>query len=139
MIRRPPRSTQSRSSAASDVYKRQLPRLLGGARAGDDGGDTRLLGYPAQRRLGGGHGTAAGNVGSSVTGEGVGLRRDSGELGGRSHAGRVIHTGERLADVERLAVPVVVTVVIRGEDGVHGVPAGQPVSYTHLRAHETRH
>ena len=25
MIRRPPRSTQSRSSAASDVYKRQLP------------------------------------------------------------------------------------------------------------------
>src|SRR5680860_796191 len=26
MIRRPPRSTQSRSSAASDVYKRRLPR-----------------------------------------------------------------------------------------------------------------
>ena len=25
IIRRPPRSTQSRSSAASDVYKRQLP------------------------------------------------------------------------------------------------------------------
>src|SRR5450756_3238974 len=28
MIRRPPRSTQSRSSAASDVYKRQLERVL---------------------------------------------------------------------------------------------------------------
>ena len=28
MIRRPPRSTQSRSSAASDVYKRQVHRLL---------------------------------------------------------------------------------------------------------------
>src|SRR5680860_462116 len=28
MIRRPPRSTQSRSSAASDVYKRQADRLL---------------------------------------------------------------------------------------------------------------
>ena len=28
MIRRPPRSTQSRSSAASDVYKRQLHTLL---------------------------------------------------------------------------------------------------------------
>src|SRR5450756_2832520 len=27
MIRRPPRSTQSRSSAASDVYKRQLKSL----------------------------------------------------------------------------------------------------------------
>src|SRR5450756_2969496 len=29
MIRRPPRSTQSRSSAASDVYKRQVAELLG--------------------------------------------------------------------------------------------------------------
>src|SRR5450756_1353070 len=29
MIRRPPRSTQSRSSAASDVYKRQGPGTLG--------------------------------------------------------------------------------------------------------------
>ena len=28
MIRRPPRSTQSRSSAASDVYKRQLEIIL---------------------------------------------------------------------------------------------------------------
>src|SRR5450756_3204451 len=28
MIRRPPRSTQSRSSAASDVYKRQVIELL---------------------------------------------------------------------------------------------------------------
>src|SRR5450756_919056 len=32
MIRRPPRSTQSRSSAASDVYKRQLHNIMG---AGD--------------------------------------------------------------------------------------------------------
>src|SRR5450756_3161604 len=29
MIRRPPRSTQSRSSAASDVYKRQFDGLIG--------------------------------------------------------------------------------------------------------------
>eukprot|EP00657_Telonema_sp_P-1_P012081 TRINITY_DN8301_c0_g1_i1.p2 TRINITY_DN8301_c0_g1~~TRINITY_DN8301_c0_g1_i1.p2 ORF type:complete len:102 (+),score=58.72 TRINITY_DN8301_c0_g1_i1:13-318(+) len=29
MIRRPPRSTQSRSSAASDVYKRQIQCTLG--------------------------------------------------------------------------------------------------------------
>src|SRR5680860_1890248 len=28
MIRRPPRSTQSRSSAASDVYKRQVMRIM---------------------------------------------------------------------------------------------------------------
>src|SRR5450756_1346987 len=33
MIRRPPRSTQSRSSAASDVYKRQVP----GSGNGSDG------------------------------------------------------------------------------------------------------
>ena len=30
MIRRPPRSTQSRSSAASDVYKRQIMMLAAG-------------------------------------------------------------------------------------------------------------
>src|SRR5450756_3117498 len=30
MIRRPPRSTQSRSSAASDVYKRQEAKMVGG-------------------------------------------------------------------------------------------------------------
>ena len=36
MIRRPPRSTQSRSSAASDVYKRQIyePTILTGTNAG---------------------------------------------------------------------------------------------------------
>eukprot|EP00657_Telonema_sp_P-1_P012709 TRINITY_DN9438_c0_g1_i1.p1 TRINITY_DN9438_c0_g1~~TRINITY_DN9438_c0_g1_i1.p1 ORF type:complete len:158 (+),score=54.05 TRINITY_DN9438_c0_g1_i1:118-591(+) len=33
MIRRPPRSTQSRSSAASDVYKRQVDDLLPHSRA----------------------------------------------------------------------------------------------------------
>src|SRR5450756_3247756 len=32
MIRRPPRSTQSRSSAASDVYKRQAENILLGAK-----------------------------------------------------------------------------------------------------------
>src|SRR5450756_900930 len=34
MIRRPPRSTQSRSSAASDVYKRQVPHRISRADAG---------------------------------------------------------------------------------------------------------
>src|SRR5450756_3246202 len=40
MIRRPPRSTQSRSSAASDVYKRQVIHAVGpvwnGGQAGED-------------------------------------------------------------------------------------------------------
>src|SRR5450756_1571767 len=35
MIRRPPRSTQSRSSAASDVYKRQVGRRQGLLREAD--------------------------------------------------------------------------------------------------------
>ena len=43
MIRRPPRSTQSRSSAASDVYKRQMQDILGGD------------GLAADARLGKGH------------------------------------------------------------------------------------
>src|SRR5450756_3149809 len=36
MIRRPPRSTQSRSSAASDVYKRQLLVVRGADRTPDE-------------------------------------------------------------------------------------------------------
>eukprot|EP00657_Telonema_sp_P-1_P009520 TRINITY_DN3762_c0_g1_i1.p1 TRINITY_DN3762_c0_g1~~TRINITY_DN3762_c0_g1_i1.p1 ORF type:complete len:117 (+),score=42.62 TRINITY_DN3762_c0_g1_i1:128-478(+) len=39
MIRRPPRSTQSRSSAASDVYKRQYQRRV----RGDTMPDNRIL------------------------------------------------------------------------------------------------
>src|SRR5678815_6064556 len=38
MIRRPPRSTLDRSSAASDVYKRQSPHRRGGRR-GDETDD----------------------------------------------------------------------------------------------------
>src|SRR5450756_2880531 len=60
MIRRPPRSTQSRSSAASDVYKRQLGDLGEGAgkevhgRIGGVGVEARAvldgdaLGHPAR-------------------------------------------------------------------------------------------
>src|SRR5428012_21933 len=80
MIRRPPRSTQSRSSAASDVYKRQRqPRAVA---------PPHTAVQPARARQASGLG---------VRRAGVALRH--------------------------LAQP-------RG-------PA--PVSYTHLRAHETRH
>src|SRR6202012_4577247 len=75
-----------------------LPRVTG---AGDDGGDARLLRHPSQRGLG------SGNSRARVGGEGTRLGRDGGELGGGAHAGRIIHAGERLADVERLAVAVV--------------------------------
>src|SRR5450756_329906 len=45
MIRRPPRSTQSRSSAASDVYKRQHLHT-GRARVDDEVGDALLPALP---------------------------------------------------------------------------------------------
>ena len=47
MIRRPPRSTQSRSSAASDVYKRQL-QVEGNAHA--VGGGTAEVGVELEHR-----------------------------------------------------------------------------------------
>ena len=46
MIRRPPRSTLDRSSAASDVYKRQLKQRLG--QRTDVDGDERLVASRAQ-------------------------------------------------------------------------------------------
>ena len=45
MIRRPPRSTQSRSSAASDVYKRQTLRAMA-AEAAD-----KVIGYRKRQVL----------------------------------------------------------------------------------------
>src|SRR5450756_589311 len=52
MIRRPPRSTQGRSSAASDVYKRQLLDLLDRTvqRQPDADAGLRLLRHDLQRR-----------------------------------------------------------------------------------------
>src|SRR5674536_396033 len=83
MIRRPPRSTLSSSSAASDVYKRQ-------------GVQREQPGDVAAQPLGDPHGLVL-----------VGVRQRDGEL----------LTTEAAGDV------------------VRAQPA--PVSYTHLRAHET--
>src|SRR5450756_212619 len=47
MIRRPPRSTQSRSSAASDVYKRQNIRLIVVGPGKLDEASERMLGERA--------------------------------------------------------------------------------------------
>src|SRR5450756_1866760 len=67
MIRRPPRSTQSRSSAASDVYKRQVQTLIdwGVPFDLDDAGNivlTREGGHSASRIL---------HCGGDATGQGV--------------------------------------------------------------------
>ena len=47
MIRRPPRSTLDRSSAASDVYKRQAAPVAGRGRGAGLSGRQRLEGIPA--------------------------------------------------------------------------------------------
>src|SRR5262249_56071252 len=51
--------------------------------------------------------------------------RRGGEGGGRGGGGVEVDAGERLAGVERLAVPVVGAVVAGGERRVVGVPARQ--------------
>src|SRR5665254_2142 len=120
LIRRPPRSTRVRSSAASDVYKRQV-----GQRA------------PVE----------------IVTGD-----RDLFQLVDDAAGVRVLYTLRGIGELEvvdqaRLAERYGVATgrgyaemaVLRGDasDGLPGVPgigektAVAPVSYTHLRAHET--
>src|SRR5450756_3025508 len=105
MIRRPPRSTQSRSSAASDVYKRQLvDQVL--AREVRQGVDGQAFARPAQDGL---------------------------------------DAGEQLRVVERLCQVVVGATLEALHDVMRFVERREhddwdvPVSYTHLRAHETRH
>src|SRR5450756_2839055 len=88
MIRRPPRSTQSRSSAASDVYKRQL-------QVGQTLGDV----------------PEAAPVPWQVT-----------------------HVSYRLTWISSLT-PKTACSSVR----VMLTLRSRPVSYTHLRAHETRH
>src|SRR5450756_2829732 len=83
MIRRPPRSTQSRSSAASDVYKRQVIT-------------------PTQART---------SLGRSFSVESMPTSRRS-----------VVRPQVRASRI-----------VVRSRS------RSAPVSYTHLRAHETRH
>ena len=51
MIRRPPRSTQSRSSAASDVYKRQVQNLAALGKTFDFGFLSQRAGYDINQHL----------------------------------------------------------------------------------------
>src|SRR5450756_3198810 len=91
MIRRPPRSTQSRSSAASDVYKRQV------------------LGRASRHEVADG---------------------SSDEI--RLVAGAV----QPVQDAQCVRVDIAAR---NGMFGARQDAGNTPVSYTHLRAHETRH
>src|SRR5680860_1589252 len=70
MIRRPPRSTQSRSSAASDVYKRQTAPVQGGnVGAGTGASVGKFLWLEGGAKVGamkGGVGSARGDVGGGI-------------------------------------------------------------------------
>src|SRR5450756_1174272 len=79
MIRRPPRSTQSRSSAASDVYKRQVLRNLTLRNVPRQTPDGRRLGQPINLSFRAGHPTAL--VGASGTGKTTLLKQIAGWIG----------------------------------------------------------
>src|SRR5674536_222577 len=135
MIRRPPRSTLSSSSAASDVYKRQDG--IGGL--GHQGGVARAQQHPHQM------GEALfGADGHERLALGVDLDVEA----------ALVPVGERqtqLGDAARRRVPVVAGFcaacvslsTIGCAVGRSGLPmprsmmSSPPVSYTHLRAHET--
>src|SRR5450756_3255958 len=114
MIRRPPRSTQSRSSAASDVYKRQLEIHCHGEMSllGEDEGGPHKV-DKEQDPCGYRHGNQDARPVIAVE-----LRL----LGD--------HLQKEVEDGRGGTYPRVVD-----QHAEHVVP----VSYTHLRAHETRH
>ncbi|QAY73036.1 MFS transporter [Agromyces protaetiae] len=87
-------------------------RLLGVARARNDGRDAVLRGDPRECDL-------------CRRGLRRRIARKRRELGGRAHARRIVDARERLADVERLAVAVVGAVVVRRERRLERVAARQ--------------
>src|SRR5450756_3147816 len=104
MIRRPPRSTQSRSSAASDVYKRQVIHAVGPVWNGGQAGEDQPL--------------------ASCYVSPIDLCQSQGLA---SIAFPAISTGVYRFPPGRAAAIAVASTIAAS------------VSYTHLRAHETRH
>src|SRR5450756_2072748 len=98
MIRRPPRSTQSRSSAASDVYKRQALAITFGHEIGPAG-----LAIPTEVAV----------------------------------SGSCPQVFKPLVHATRTSIPA----RRNGRKSTFGARSSSKpaVSYTHLRAHETRH
>src|SRR5450756_1513539 len=134
MIRRPPRSTQSRSSAASDVYKRQQQKML-------------LYVLPLVFAFSG--------VSFPI---GVLIYWSTTNLWSMGQQFYVIRRNptpgseaERLYKERRARKAAARGIVLEDESTEPEKPKGQrqqpvrkerartPVSYTHLRAHETRH
>src|SRR5450756_3145239 len=112
MIRRPPRSTQSRSSAASDVYKRQVMDCL----------CSRLLHEsPTVEESSHGHRGLLVLAGAAGLGVAVAIA-----LTVRRHI------------IGKTATKRLPRSASHESSGLEALKSGA-VSYTHLRAHETRH
>src|SRR5678816_1844126 len=137
MIRRPPRSTLDRSSAASDVYKRQVlpgvtveassPVLIEKVRTtvSDDRGLYRIVNLPPGTYV----------VTFTLQGFNV-VKRDSVELTGSFTA--VIDADLAVGGLTETitvtgASPIVDVTSVRRQTTI----SSETVSYTHLRAHET--
>src|SRR5450756_2433072 len=140
MIRRPPRSTQSRSSAASDVYKRQF---LHGARVFATAGSEEKLARAQAlgayevihhhrhdiaeeiRRL-------TNRRGVDVVIEHVGEATWAKSVQALARGGRLVTCGATTGPNGALDLQA----LFARQLTIHG---SYTVSYTHLRAHETRH
>src|SRR5680860_1408463 len=123
MIRRPPRSTQSRSSAASDVYKRQgMGAVLNTAKV-EEGATVAIFGL-------GGIGLAA-IIGAKMAKAGriiaVDINPGKFDIALQLGATDVVNPKDHDKPIQ--------DVIIEMTDG--GVDYSFAVSYTHLRAHET--
>src|SRR5450756_3207800 len=125
MIRRPPRSTQSRSSAASDVYKRQVH-----VPPDADAGRAYELLAPA----------AVDGVLATLGGIAAGTLLWREQEGAATYAAKIT-AQDKLIDWARPATAIVAQVRAFSPyiGAVTDLLGKRTVSYTHLRAHETRH
>src|SRR5450756_3059737 len=135
MIRRPPRSTQSRSSAASDVYKRQvLHRDLASMGAANLPLLAVALSVPVMRE--------SFNL-TRLFQSAMFLLALPAVWGGLGLFGHLARRGSRLPLALVISAFVCYSIGLTSQvvGGVahSSLNAPGPVSYTHLRAHETRH
>src|SRR5450756_2551559 len=124
MIRRPPRSTQSRSSAASDVYKRQIFLSLTLSVVTTILVVSTILYINFEKE-------ASAQI---FLANMKSLEQVNHEVLGLANSARTV-SSQIFQDVN------VAKLLYYAEPDVYdlGPALRQPVSYTHLRAHETRH
>ena len=138
-MRRPPRSTQSRSSAASDVYKRQGTTLT---KTGDG---TLALGYSGNTLA---HLTVEEGTLAFTGGATIGVNPNNATIVRVSEGASLALSGGTVnlhAQLNGAGTITIGTADAAGQVNISNTGNTnftgrlEPVSYTHLRAHETRH